>query len=160
MTTSILLRKYVSNTTTLFIKRNTIAKVGYYDQSIRLLEDYPLWFKLTGAGVKIYYLDKFTTKYRTNYNSVSYDLGKHKIINSIYKYNILVSKKYIIPNIKGIERAIEIYRLYITSAFINSAINRDWYLGRTIWFLLYMPCNLSKKRSLSKLYKKIDASLI
>lgn len=153
----LLLRKYISNTTTIFINRDVIEKHGYHDESIILMEDYPLWLTLTKSGHKIYFLDRYTTKYRTNLNSVSYDEGDTKIINSIYLYNVLTSQKYVLPELNGIELLIERYRLFIITAIMHSIFNRKNIINNFIWRVLYYPVKLSKKHELGKIYKEIDS---
>ena len=151
----ILLRTYVGNTTTLFINKDLFDCVGYYDESIKLIEDTPMWLKLTYNGYKIHFMDKYTTQYRINYNSVSFDNGNTKIINSIYTYNIITAKKYISPHLAGIELFIENYRHWITCKFMNSVFNKNNIYCKIIWRMLSAPFLIAKKISLYNIYKKI-----
>lgn len=151
----ILLRKYVSNTTTIFINNRMITAHGYCDESIAMMEDYPLWLSLTKAGHKIFYFDKVTTGYRTNLGSVSYDDKDKKIINSIYLYNILTSRKYILPYLNGMELLIEKYRITIIKWFLFSRLNKKMALNLLAWRTLYYPVKLSKQLELSRLYRRL-----
>ncbi len=65
---------------TVFIKRNIILNVGAFDESIRLMEDMPMWLKLSNAGYKFYYLNKKTIYYRIHQNSAS-NADKKKLFN-------------------------------------------------------------------------------
>jgi len=47
-----------------FFNKITILKLGGYNESNRLVEDYPMWLKLTMSGEKLYYFHKATVGYR------------------------------------------------------------------------------------------------
>lgn len=47
-----------------FFHRSAIEAVGGYDENNRLIEDYPMWLKLTKAGERLYYFHKPTVGYR------------------------------------------------------------------------------------------------
>lgn len=152
----LLLRKYIGNTTTLFVSKNVIEKVGYYDESIKLMEDTPMWLKLTEFGYKIFFMDVYTTNYRKNFDSVSFDSRNTKIVNSIYYYNILTSKKYVLQHLNGLELFLEKYRHYITLRFLESAFNKNMMLYRFLWLILSLPFILSKKKALFHLNREIN----
>jgi len=54
-----------------FIKRELLNSFGGFDETIRLVEDYPLFLKLTLHNIKIYYLPTVTVKYRLHPSSLS-----------------------------------------------------------------------------------------
>ena len=56
-----------------FIKKNALMEVGYADEEFRLLEDYPLWLKLTKYGYKLHLMDRLVVNYRVS-ESVSLSL--------------------------------------------------------------------------------------
>ncbi|BBQ29989.1 MULTISPECIES: glycosyltransferase family 2 protein [Aeromonas] len=47
-----------------FININVLKNVGFADERFKLIEDYPLWLKLTSSGYKLNFLDKKTVYYR------------------------------------------------------------------------------------------------
>ena len=55
---------------TVFMKTTAVRNVGGFDERMRLLEDTPLWIKLTEAGYKFYYLEEATAKYRMHSASI------------------------------------------------------------------------------------------
>jgi alpha-1,3-rhamnosyltransferase len=79
----ILLRFNPINATSAFVKKEIFEKVGYYDETLKLLEDRPLWLKLTINGVKIYYLDIISAKYRKHRNSVQVVNSNQKLFSDI-----------------------------------------------------------------------------
>lgn len=44
--------------------KEALALVGNYDETNRLVEDYPMWLKLTKAGIRLYYFHQPTVGYR------------------------------------------------------------------------------------------------
>ena len=48
----------------MFMKRELYDKYGYYDENIRLIEDYPYWLHLCSAGAKIAFLDERLITYK------------------------------------------------------------------------------------------------
>ena len=55
---------------TIFFKKSVLIGVGGFDENMRLLEDTPLWIRLTEAGHKIHYLESATVKYRMHSSSI------------------------------------------------------------------------------------------
>ncbi len=56
---------------TAFFTRSFLDRVGPFDESIPLIEDYPLWIKATRAGEKLYFLNKKLVNYRIHKKSLS-----------------------------------------------------------------------------------------
>ncbi|WP_283597174.1 glycosyltransferase family 2 protein [Photobacterium phosphoreum] len=55
---------------TSFLKKDILESVNYCDEKYRLIEDLPLWLRITAKGNKLDFLDKSTVKYRIG-NSLS-----------------------------------------------------------------------------------------
>ena len=47
-----------------FAKKTVIEKVGGFDESIPMIEDWPFWLKVMKLGIKTYFLNKVTVHYR------------------------------------------------------------------------------------------------
>lgn len=151
----ILLRKYVANTVSTFMKREAFFCVGRFDETIPMLEDYPMWIKLTKKGVKIHFMDEITTLYRVHNQSISVGGEKNagSILLPICRYNLLVKRKYIIPNLFGIEKWIAKYSFVVTNFFMYSRFNRRTVFNGWIWWLLQFPSLLVNKIVLYKIQK-------
>lgn len=54
----------INYTPSYFFNKQAVLKVGGYDEANRLIEDYPMWLKLTAAGEKLYYHHHETVGYR------------------------------------------------------------------------------------------------
>jgi alpha-1,3-rhamnosyltransferase len=81
-----------------FINKKAIEKVGGYDESSRLVEDYPMWLKLTGAGIQFYYFHKETVGYRIHSKATNNN-GQEVLIKPSAINNYVVRKKYAHPHL-------------------------------------------------------------
>lgn len=75
-----------------FFSIDLYNKVEGFDQEIKMMEDWPFWIRISQNGIKIYYMDKFTVKYRVSETSVSHS-------HSFYQVQQQVKRKYCYPNI-------------------------------------------------------------
>ena len=53
---------------TSFIRRATLATIGFADESYRNIEDLPLWLNFTKNGYRLCFHDKVTVKYRVSHS--------------------------------------------------------------------------------------------
>ncbi len=58
-----------------FINRSVLETLGYADTNYNLMEDYPLWLKLTSNGFQLHLVEELVVKYRVG-NSISQSLDK------------------------------------------------------------------------------------
>lgn len=77
-----------------FYSADFLAEYGYFDESYRLLEDWPKWLEVTSKGGHPDYFSFFAEKYRTNVGSGTsinkfYLSDKNRVLNSV----IIPSKK-------------------------------------------------------------------
>lgn len=73
---------------TSFIKRASLIDVGYADERFPMLEDYPLWYKLTKNGEKLYAYKEPTVYYRAgdSLSQQSTRIGSISYISSLYSF--------------------------------------------------------------------------
>jgi len=57
-----------------FYKKSIVEEVGFCDESIPMIDDWPLWQKLTKIGYKFYFLNEILVNYRIHKQSVSYKI--------------------------------------------------------------------------------------
>ena len=133
----------------MFLKE-ALEKVGFYDESERLVEDYPMWLKLTKAGIRLHYLHKPTVGYRihskaTN-NTGNEVLFKPSVINSFK-----VRQKYAHPHLQWLTVKQETWGYYVTKLFIileikkASSLNGLTYKMATIYLNPFFWMNAIKK---------------
>jgi glycosyltransferase involved in cell wall biosynthesis len=82
----LLVQDRIHYTPSYFFNKIALLKVGGYDETNRLVEDYPMWLKLTKSGERLYYFHKPTVGYRIHSkaaNNVGNDvLFKPSVFNS------------------------------------------------------------------------------
>jgi len=57
-----------------FYKKSIVEQVGFCDESIPMIDDWPLWLNLTKAGYRFYFLNEIVVNYRVHQESISYKL--------------------------------------------------------------------------------------
>jgi glycosyltransferase involved in cell wall biosynthesis len=60
----LLLSDRINYTPSYFFNKSALLSVGGYDEENKLMEDYPMWLKLTKAGFRLSYFHKATVGYR------------------------------------------------------------------------------------------------
>ncbi len=66
-----------------FCERAFLEEMGLYDERYEMLEDYPMWMKLTGRGHKLHFKNVPTVLYRQSDDSVSRG-GSGRVVNARY----------------------------------------------------------------------------
>ena len=79
---------------TAFIRKEVYKIVGFYDEKYKLIEDYPLWLRLTKLGMKIFYMDTLTVLHRIHTQSLT---GNNQIVSNYFFDLESVKKDYIYP---------------------------------------------------------------
>ena len=99
-----LLRTNIIFAATVIIRRELLLAVNGYDERFKLLEDWPLWIKLTKAGYKIHYLEKPLIFYRHHEDNLSQTSNSNYLYHPVNKIVIDFKKKEIINRLPLIER--------------------------------------------------------
>ncbi|MGM0945457.1 MAG: glycosyltransferase family 2 protein [Bacteroidota bacterium] len=128
----ILLRHHVVNTPTLFISLKALLEIGLFDESIKLIEDWPLVLNLTNKGNKIHYLDINTILYRVHEKSV-YNSNKN---HAFFLDKKLVYKKYVNDNVGILESNIFSLLDKINELFLNHTGNKIYNKSTKIIFII------------------------
>lgn len=127
---------------TCFIKA-ALLKDNSYDENYRLLEDYPMWVRLSLKGITFSYFDKCTAMYRLA-DSVSSN-NKELFSSSYMVFSIKFNKEIVMPTIieKGYSEAYDYNRKYnlfrdVCVNWLNNKKNRCtiilYYLIRFVIF--------------------------
>jgi alpha-1,3-rhamnosyltransferase len=141
----------ITYTPSYFFHKAALAQVGNYDEDNTLVEDYPMWLKLTRAGIKLHYFHKPTVGYRIHQkaiNNVGDDvLFKPSIING-YR----VRKRYAHPHLPIAQIWQESWVYGVTLLFQRLGLNKNkrllkyWYKFFTVYANPFVYVNALKKR--------------
>lgn len=102
----LLLRDSLVAAPTVFINYSLIDLIGYSDESIPYIEDWPYWLKITKAGEKIFFLNKATVLYRVHNESIQNKKENNLLYNDYIIKQRPVYLKYIKDNIPIAERIV------------------------------------------------------
>jgi GT2 family glycosyltransferase len=89
---------------TVIIRRDLLLSVHGFDERFKLLEDWPLWIKITSAGYKIYHLEKALIFYRLHENNLSQTTDQSYIYHPVNRIDISFKEKEIIHRLPIVER--------------------------------------------------------
>ncbi|ERM83983.1 hypothetical protein P872_01600 [Rhodonellum psychrophilum GCM71 = DSM 17998] len=107
-----------------FFKKQTIIDVGNYDEKNTLVEDYPMWLKLTKSGVKLSYFNEPTVGYR-----IYKDLNDDTSIPEIFKPSLIAGydtrKKFAHPDLIKIRIYNEAWNYRISKFFVENGMNKS-----------------------------------
>jgi len=115
-----LLSKNVINACTVFLRKKIIVEVGCFDETLRFIEDYPMWLKLTKAGYRIHYFNRITALYRLTNESLSANKKEGLFNNSLHTYE-RVRKKYVYPELP-LQKVLSFKYTYYVSVCLKSML--------------------------------------
>ncbi|MGV3697905.1 glycosyltransferase family 2 protein [Flavobacterium sp.] len=129
----------IQYTPSYFFNRKAIRKVGGYDENNRLVEDYPMWLKLTGSGEKLYYFHKETVGYRMH-SKANNNTGDVLIKPSII-HGYPVRKKYAHPHLPKLTVLDESWIYHTASIFKKLGIAKKSKINVTLYKLCSVYLN-------------------
>jgi alpha-1,3-rhamnosyltransferase len=129
---NMLLRANYVHGASVMIKKTAITDVGGFDEKYPLLEDYPMFLKLTKAGYKIYGLNKVTVYYRRHNSSVLVHTG-NMIFSNFYLEIRAFDIDYIYPDITTAERIAKNLEYHRLRLFDWLGLNKETFLCKLLF---------------------------
>jgi len=124
----------INYTPSYIFNKVALQKVGGYDETNRLVEDYPMWLKLTKSGERLYYFHKPTVGYRIHSKAANnvgdQALFKPSVFNS-YQIRKLAAHPFLPWEMVGSERFI----YGVSRFFQNNGWNRNTKMLRSLYRL-------------------------
>jgi glycosyltransferase involved in cell wall biosynthesis len=112
----------INNTPSFFFHREIMEIVGYYDESNRLVEDAPMWLKMTQFGIKLYYFHKPTIGYRIH-SKASNNVGDGVLIQPSLLKGYEVRKKLAHPYLPITKVWKEKSVIFLSKVFVTLGLN-------------------------------------
>ncbi len=128
----------ITYTPSVFFRRLTVLNVGGFDESIRMIEDYPMWLKLTSSNIQLFYFNKVTVAYRRHSGALNYK-NKETIFQPSVSVVFQIRKKYVFPHFSFTKKYAEVYEFFWMKIFINLRLNNTKY--KTFFIFLTKYCN-------------------
>jgi alpha-1,3-rhamnosyltransferase len=131
--------------------KDALEKVGFYDESERLVEDYPMWLRLTKAGIRLHYFHTPTVGYRIHANATN-NTGDDVLFKPSVINGFKVRQVYAHPHLPRLVVKQETSSYYVTIIFMKLGINKasPWnnflYKMGTIYFNPFFWVHAVSKR--------------
>ena len=121
------------------MKKTLYETVGYYDEEIRDVEDWPFYLKVTKLGIKIYYLNEYPVKYRVRAISLFNEKRVDKLFNQRYIREKKIYQKYIYPYIGWYTKLLLVYQYCIKRTFDRFELNKNTFWSKNLYRILTIP---------------------
>lgn len=120
----LLLSDRIHYTPSFFLNKHAIIEVGGYDEENKLVEDYPMWLKLTKAGERLYYFHQETVGYRIHSKAAN-NTGQHVIFKPSVLYSFKIRQRSAHPYLPWEIVASEYQVYYLSKLFDQLGWNQN-----------------------------------
>jgi alpha-1,3-rhamnosyltransferase len=128
----LLISDRITYTPSVFFNRKALLSVGGYDEANRLIEDYPMWLKLTKAGHKLYFFNKPTVGYRKHQGAASF-ATENGLFKPLFFKAAAIRKKEAYPNLPWDIVGSERYILAVSKLFELAGMNKKTVLYSSLY---------------------------
>ncbi len=136
----LILSDRITYTPSYFCNKQAILKVGGFDEINRLVEDYPMWLKLTKSGERLYYFHKPTVAYRSHPGATN-NVGDQVLFKSSVINSFFARKKYAHPHLPWMMVARETWSYRISIIFKALGWNKNTASLRWLYALFTVYLN-------------------
>lgn len=123
-----------------FLHRETLVSLGGFDERFPMLEDYPLWLKLTKNGYRLDFMNRVTVNYRMHNKAINNTGFKFLVNPNYFKYESF-RKIYIYPNLPPDIRLDQKFKWISSQIFRLGIFNKDTKLNALLKDLLTVYLN-------------------
>ena len=128
----LLLSDRITYTPSSFFNKQTLLAVKGFDEANKLVEDYPMWLKLTKAGNKLYFFEKPTVGYR-KHEAASNNMPDTGLFKPLFLKSGPFLKKNVYPflpwDIAGSKR----FTVFISKLFYHVGMNKKASLNSVLY---------------------------
>ncbi len=135
-----LVQDRIHYTPSYFFNKKAILKVGGFDESNKLVEDYPMWLKLTKSGERFYYFHTPTAGYRIH-SKASNNVGGDPIFKPAILYSFKIREKLAHPYLPWEMVKSEKFVYKISLFFQNNGLNKNTTLNSFLYKLFCFYIN-------------------
>ena len=118
-----------------FFHLESLKKYGHINELFSFVEDYQLWLSLTKNGIKLFFMEKETIKYRIHQDSVSTNANNF-VLNPIYFRTEACIKSLTYPYIPWEIRFSKTYIWYINHVFKINYLNKKNKFNLSLYYFL------------------------
>lgn len=130
----------INYTPSYFFHKPTVLSVGGYDETNRMVEDYPMWLKLTRACIRLHYMNKETVGYRRHGLATNNKTGQPLIQPSVFRcYSF--RREHVFPELPWTTVMNERFTMVVAKWFENSGMNKRTFINEVLFKLLSVYMN-------------------
>lgn len=119
----LLLSDRINYTPSYFFKKQSLLDVGCYDEENKLVEDYPMWLKLTNNGNKLFYFHQPTVGYRRHQQALN-NIKDDGLFKPLFLKSAALKEKYVFPHLPWDIVGSEKHVLLMSKLFQKMGMNR------------------------------------
>lgn len=142
----ILLQGCHVNTPTVILKKEIYKKYGYFDESFKTVEDWPMWIKLAKKGIKFHYLSKVTVKYRVHAASITNAGRDEDLFTKQQLREIEVYEKYIVHELSPVRRFFDNAEHSRIKVLMMLGFRKRKFLPKSINFITFKMLNFFRQK--------------
>ncbi|MEI7982993.1 MAG: glycosyltransferase [Bacteroidota bacterium] len=117
---------------TSFIRKDIFFVIDGFDEDVKLIEDLPLWLRVTQNGIRIYSFDCITVNYRVRADSVL--RGGKLFMTANYAKNLLIFTNKYLKNKKHVICIFLIkFSLYMVIFLNIIGLNRNFFINAKVF---------------------------
>ena len=120
----LLLSDRINYTPSYFFKKQALLDVGCYEEENKLVEDYPMWLKLTKAGNKLFYFHQPTVGYRRHQKALN-NINDEGLFKPLLLKSAALKEKYVFPYLPWDIVGSEKHVLLVSKLFQQMGMNRN-----------------------------------
>jgi glycosyltransferase involved in cell wall biosynthesis len=120
----LLLSDRISFTPSYFFNKETVLAVGGYEESNKMAEDYPMWLKLTKAGIRLNFMEKETVGYRQHDKALN-NIEKNVLFKPLLLKTFSFRKQTVFPHLPWDIKGSEIWTMMIRKLFVQLNWNKQ-----------------------------------
>lgn len=120
----LLISDRINYTPSYFFKKQALLNVGCYDEENKLVEDYPMWLKLTRAGNRLFYFHQPTVGYRRHQQALNNNTDEG-LFKPLLLKSAPLKEKYVFPYLPWDIVASEKHILMVSKLFQQTGMNKQ-----------------------------------
>lgn len=129
----LLISDRINFTPSYFFYKKAVISVGGYDERNRIVEDYPMWLKLTQAGYKLHFMKKKTVGYRQHQQATN-NIGDEKLFKPAFLKIHSFRKREVYPYLPWDIVWAENYTMAVAWIFDSVHLNSNLSVLRWIYY--------------------------
>lgn len=124
---------------TVFIRNELFHRMNFFDESIPMCEDWPMWLKISRLNIPFYFLNSYTIKYRVTDQSIYGKENTNYLFKRFFTIDNTIYKNYIKPFAPTHIKALNRYDYFLRHHLDYLGLNKTNKITKGIYKLFNIP---------------------